>query len=160
MTHFIFYEMSRPYYFPDDKTFVFWGESPFSYPSVPNSDRNVAVMQRINKELRAKYQYNSIYVMQANTSELKPYLVMPEYQKKFKMYVAGFEDSRRPTLSADGSVLIFESIGYKPDGSAEGSQSYQYLADGNHRQITHLPLTGLESQSVSPDGEFLAIVYG
>jgi dipeptidyl aminopeptidase/acylaminoacyl peptidase len=150
--------MSKPYYFPDDKTFVFWGESPFAYPAVPNSDRDVAVMKKINKELESKYKKNSIYVMQANAKELKPYLVMPEYQKKFKDYVAISEASRRPSFSADGSVLIFESTGYKQDGSAEGHQLYQYSADGNHRQITHLPLTMISSQAVSPNGELIVVI--
>jgi Tol biopolymer transport system component len=160
LTYFKFFGMSKPYYFPDDKTFVFWGESPFAYPAVPNSERNVAVMQRINKELESKYKKNSIYVMQANEKELKPYLVMPEYQKKFKDYVAISESSRLPSLSADGSVLIFISIGYKPDGTAEWEQLYQYSADGNHRQITHLHLAMIFSQAVSPNGEWVAIVHG
>jgi Tol biopolymer transport system component len=158
LTHFRFYEMSRPYYFPDDKTFVFWGDPPLSYPNVPDSD--TALMKKICRELRAKYQYNSIYVMQANANELKPYLVMPDYQKKFKDYVADSESSRLPSLSADGSVLVFMSIGYRSDGSAEGYQLYQYSADGNHRRITHLPLTSIISQSVSSSGEQLAVVYG
>ena len=159
LTYFKFFEMSRPYYFPDDKTFVFWGESPFSYPAIPNSDRNPAIMQKVDKELQSKYKNNSIYVMQANEKELKPYLVMSEYQKKIKAYNRD-ENSRRPSLSADGSVLIFEATGYKPDGSAMGHQLYQYSADGNHRQITHLPLTGIWSQAVSSNGELVAIVYG
>lgn len=157
LTHFKFFEMSEPYYFPDDKKFLFWGESPFSYPSIPNSDRNPAVMKKINQELRSKYQYNSIYVMQANEKELKPYLVMPEYLKKFKHYVRGSEASRRPSLSADGSVLIFESTGYKPDGSAMGHQLYQYLSDGNHRQITHFAMT-IYAQAVSHNGEMIAVI--
>ncbi len=160
LTHFKFFEMSEPYYYPDDKTFVFWGESPFAYPAIPNSDRNPAVMKKINQELRSKYQYNSIYVMQANEKELKPYLVMPEYLKQFKHYFANFEASRRPSLSADGSVLVFESTGYKPDGSAMGHQLYQYSADGNHRQITHYPLNTIWAQAVSHNGELLAVVHG
>ena len=161
LTHFKFFEMSEPYYFPDDKTFIFWGESPpRAYPAIPNSDGNPAIMDKVRKELRSRYQYNSIYVMQGNEKELKPYLVMPDYQKKFKAYVAGSEDSRRPSLSADGSVLIFMSQGYKPDGSGDWDQLYQYSADGNHRQITHLPITSIWSQAVSPNGELVAVVYG
>lgn len=49
LTQFKFYQMSKPYYFPDDQTFVFWGESPFAYPAIPNSDRNPDVMKGINK---------------------------------------------------------------------------------------------------------------
>lgn len=160
LTHFKFFEMSAPYYFPDDKTFLFWGDPPRAYPAIPNSDRDHSIMDKVRKELRSKYQYNSIYVMQANEKELKPYLVMPDYQKKTKAYFSGSEYSRRPSLSADGSVLIIESIGYKPDGSAEGWQSYQYSADGNHRQITHLPPASMWSQTVSFNGELLAVVYG
>jgi Tol biopolymer transport system component len=160
LTYFKFFGMSKPYYFPDDKTFVFYGESPFAYPAIPNSDRDVAVMKKINKELESKYKKNSIYVMQADEKELKPYLVMPDYQKKFKDYVVVSESSSRPSLSADGSVLIFMSIGYKPEGSAEGWQLYQYSADGNHRQITHLSLASIWSQAVSPSGELVAVVYG
>jgi len=160
LTHFKFFEMSEPYYFPDDKTFIFWGDPPRAYPAIPNSDGNPDIMNKVRKELRSRYQYNSIYVMQGHEKELKPFLVMPDYLKKYKHYVAGSEDSRRPSLSADGSVLIFESIGYNPDGSAEGWQLYQYTADGNHRQITHLPLTQIPSQAVSPNGELVAIVYG
>lgn len=98
--------------------------------------------------------------MQGNEKELKPYLVMPEYQKKFKDYVAVSESSRLPSLSADGSVLIFMSTGYKPDGSADWDQLYQYSADGNHRQITHLYKSTIWSQAVSPNGELVAVVYG
>jgi hypothetical protein len=153
--------MSNPYYFPDDKTFVFGGESPFSYPAIPNSDRNNSVMKKVRKELESKYKDNSIYVMQGNEQELKPYLVMPaEYQKKFKGYYEDSAFSLKPSLSADGSVLIFIAQGYTPDGVTSGSQLFQYSPDGNHRQITHLPLTQIQSHAVSPKGELLAVVYG
>jgi Tol biopolymer transport system component len=161
LTHFKFIGViSNLYYFPDDKTFIFRGEYPTAYPAIPDSDGNDAVMDKIRKELQSKYKYNSIYVMQANEKELKPYLVMPEYQKKFKMYVGVSESSRDPSLSADGSVLVFMSIGYNPDGSAMGHQLYQYSADGNHRQITQFPFpsTSIQSHAVSPNGEFVAIV--
>lgn len=160
LTHFRFFSMSRPYYFPDDKTFIFWGDFPRAYPAIPDSDGNRAIMDKIRKELEAKYQRNSIYVMQANEKELKSYLVMPDYQKKFKMYVAGSETSRLPSLSAAGSVLVFVSLGYKPDGSGDWEQLFQYSADGNHRRITHLPATSLWNQAVSPNGERLAVIYG
>ena len=159
LTQFRFFSMSRPYYFPDDKTFVFWGEHPFAYTAVPNSDRNPHIMGKIREELESKYYHNSIYVMQGNEKELKPYLVMPEYIKKFKSYSApACEYSRQPALSADGSVLIFESIGYKSDGSAEGWQFYQYSADGNHRRIT-LHAKPIWDEAVSSNGELLAVVH-
>ncbi|MBN1364373.1 MAG: PD40 domain-containing protein [Syntrophaceae bacterium] len=160
LTYFKFFSVSAPYYFPDDKTFVFYGDFPRAYPAIPGSDRSIDIMKKVRKELEFKYKNNFIYVMQANEKELKPYLVMPEYVKKYKMYVASSESSRSPSLSADGSVLIFISIGYKPDGSAMGEQLYQYSVDGNHRQITHLPMGLIWSQTVSPNGELVAIVRG
>jgi Tol biopolymer transport system component len=164
LTQFRFFKMTRPYYFPDDKTFVFWGEHPFAYPAVPNSDRNSAIMDKVRKELQAKYQDNSIYVMQANEKELKPYLVMPDYRndysKEFKKHhVVESEYSRGPSLSADGSVLVFMSTGYKPDGSADWEQLYQYSADGNHRRITYLHAVPIWAAAVSPNGELLAVIH-
>jgi Tol biopolymer transport system component len=160
LTYFKFFSISNPYYFPDDKTFVFWGEYPRAYPAIPGSDKSLEVMENVREELKSKYKNNSIYVMQANAKELKPYLVMPEYQKKFKAYIGDSEYSRLPSLSANGSVLIFQAQGYKPDGSADWDQLYQYSADGNHRLITNLYKTSIISQAVSSNGELVAIVYG
>lgn len=154
LTHFEFFEISAPYYFPDDKTFVFWGDPPGVYPAIPES-KDIYVMNKIRKDLRAKYKYHNIYVMQANEKELEPYLVMPDHKKKYDG--SGSEYSREPALSADGSILIFMSIGYRPDGSAEGWQFYQYSADGNHRQITHL--NEIVEAAVDTKGERLVVVH-
>ncbi len=154
LTHFEFFEISAPYYFPDDKTFIFWGDPPGVYPAVPES-KNIYVMNKIRKDLRAKYKYHNIYVMQANEKELKPYLVIPDHKKKYNG--SGSEYTRRPALSADGSVLIFMSIGYRLDNSAEGWQFYQYSGDGNHRQITHL--NEIVEATVDTKGERLVVVH-
>ena len=162
LTQFKFIIMSRPYYFPDDKTFIFWGEYLTVLPGMSDDYRNYSLdddrkVDKIRNDLLSKYQYNSIYVMQGNEKELKPYIVMPDYQKKFKMYVAGSEYSRDPSLSADGSVLIFMAQGYKPDGSADFKHLYQYSADGNHRSITRIPSTETR-EAVSPDGKLIAFI--
>ena len=164
LTQFRFFSMTNPYYFPDDKTFVFWGEHPFAYPAVPNSDGNRAIMDKVRKELQSKYQDNSIYVMQANEKELKPYLVMPDYRNDYskdfkKHHVVESEYSRGPSLSADGSVLVFVSLGYKPDGSGDWEQLYQYSADGNHRRITYLHAIPIWDATLSPNGELLAVIH-
>lgn len=93
--------------------------------------------------------------MQANEKELKPYLVMPDYQKKFKDYVSVSEYSRLPSLSADGSILVFAAQGYKQDGSADFEHLYQYSSDGNHRSITRC---GVIDIAVSYNGELVAII--
>jgi len=114
-------------------------------------------VEEIRNEHKSKYHDNSIYVMQGNENEIKPYIVMPDYQKKFKMYVAVSEYSRDPSLSADGTVLIFRAQGYKPDGSADGDHLYQYSADGNHRSITRVPPTET-AEAVSPDGKQIVFI--
>ncbi len=157
LTQFKFYQMSKPYYFPDDKTFIFWGDTPFSYTGTFTGVLPAAT-EMMYKDLKSKYKGNQIYVMHGNEKELRPYIIMPDYEKKFKDYVAGSEYSCGPTLSADGSVLIFEAQGYKPDGSADWGQFFQYSSDGNHRRITHLHATLIWSQAVSPNGDLLAVV--
>ena len=159
LTQFKFFRMSKPCYFPDDKKFIVWAEAPMAYPGIPNSDKNPAIMGKINKELHAKYKKNSIYVMQGNETELKPYLVTPDYQRQFKMYVADSEYSRSPALSGDGSVLIFVAMGYTPDGMADWEQLYQYSADGNHRRITHFHALPIWEETVSHNGKLVAVIH-
>ena len=156
LTYFKFFEISEPYYFPDDKTFVFYGDFPRAYPAIPGSDKSIDVMKKVRKELASKYRRNFIYVMQANAKELKPYLVMPEYQKKFKAYIGDSEFSRRPSLSGDGSVLVFLAQGYKADGSGDSGHLYQYSEDGNHRSITRCGT--IWDVAVSYNGEFMAVI--
>jgi len=159
LTEFKFMLMSRPYYFPDDKTFIFWGDylTLASGMSDDRSHEDFLKVEKIRKELESKYKDNSIYVMQANEKELKPYLVTHDNEKTTNRYFVSTEYSRHPSLSADGSVLIFMARGYKPDGSADGDHLYQYSADGNHRSITRIPSTETE-EAVSPDGKQIAFI--
>ena len=70
--------------------------------------------------------------MQGSEQELKPYLVMSDYGKKFKSYNKSDEYSRWPSLSDDGSVLVFVAHGYRLDGSGDWEQIFQYSSDGNN----------------------------
>ena len=144
LTRFKFYMMSDPYYFPDDKTFIFSAESPFAYPGIPDNDRDA--LRRIREEFKSRYQDNTIFVMREGEKTLKPFIELNEY-------------SSSPVLSADGSVLIFQAQAYKPDGSGDFGQFFVYSPDGKHRRITHLRATSIWSQAISPDGKFLAVVY-
>jgi Tol biopolymer transport system component len=158
LTQFKFYQISNPYYFPDDKTFIFWGDTPFSYTGTFTGILPAAT-EKMCKELKSKYKKNSIYVMQGSEKELKPYLVMSDYGKKFKSYDKSDEYSRLPSLSADGSVLVFAAQGYKPDGSGDWEQIFQYSSDGNHRRITHLDAKPIWDVSVSPKGDLIAVIH-
>src|SRR5208283_3522340 len=131
LTQFNFLGVSKPYYFPDDKTFVFEGLN-LMYIENPKEDSltNFRKAEKIREELHSKYGNNSIYVMQESDKELKPYIVMPDYPEKFGAR-PGDVYSKSPSLSANGSVLIFRARGYKPDGSGDYEDHlYQYSSDG------------------------------
>ena len=123
-------------------TFIFEADFLTVAPGIAEHNRSMddeREAQNMRNELQSKYKRHKFYVMQAKKKKLNRIIVMPDYQKKFKGYCASCEYSRHPLLSADGSVLIFQAQGYKPNGSADGSYFYQYSADGNHRSITRVP---------------------
>ena len=144
LTWFKFFMMSPPYYLPDDKTFMFSAESPFAYPGSPSNDYKS--MEKIRAEIKAKYKDNNIFLMHGNEKVLKPYV---EYYK----------ESDHPLLSADGSILIFRGLAYKPDGRGDWEQFFQHATDGKHRRITNLHATSIWSGAISNDGALLAVVY-
>jgi Tol biopolymer transport system component len=158
LTQFSFMYVSKPYYFPDDKMFIFEGCNFMDYPGIsgrPTTEyfRKVA---KTREEFHSKYGNNSIYVMQKNEKELKPYIIMHDYSEKFPGSSPGNVYSESPSLSADGAVLIFRARGYKPDGSGDEDHLYQYSSDGNHRSITQITRYG--EATISPDGKLIAII--
>jgi len=160
LARFGFIGMSRPYYFPDDKRFIFWGHYLMSIPENPDirtQRDDFLKVEKLREELQSKYSDNDIYVMQKNEKELKPYLVIYKFGKKYEKYFPGAEYSTSPSLSADGSVLVFEAQGYKPDGSGDAGHLYQYSPDGNHRDIAQIPYT-TSGVAMSPNGEMAAVV--
>lgn len=146
LTHFRFFEMSPPYYFPDDKAFIFAAEAPFAFPGVPN---DYGTLKRMSDELKAKYKWNKIYVMRGNEVSLKPYFEFSDY-------------SARPRLSGDGARLIFLSHG-DPKTRGGGWQFYLYSQDGKHRRLTSIGkdtqwAESIWSADVSYKGDLLAVV--
>ncbi len=160
LTEFKFFTVSKPYYFPDDKTFIFGGEYLTGYPGAPDSNKDTESFRRVEKkrkELKSKYNGNSIYVMQEGEKELKPYLAPPKIKKRFKKALVASDYTKWPSLNTDGSVLIFKAQGSGPDGAVNHDHLYQYSPDGNHRSITSIPPTD-SMPSVSPDGESIAVI--
>lgn len=133
LTNFKFFELQSPFYFPDDKTFIFSAD----YPSLE--------LGNMREEIRSKHNDNTIYAMQGGQKVLKPYFEFYSY-------------SKRPLLSVDGKRLIFRSHG-DPVTKGGWTQFYLYSPDGNHRQITNRKEWRVLSGAVSPDGEQLAIVF-
>ncbi|MFZ1036053.1 MAG: hypothetical protein WAN57_02495 [Smithella sp.] len=159
LTQFSFLWVSKPYYFPDDKAFIFEGRNFMDYPGIPGRPTTEYFLKvgKMREEFHSKYGNNSIYVMQKNEKELKPYIIMHDYPEKFPGSSPGDVYSESPSLSADGSVLIFRARGYKPDGSGDDEDHlYQYSSDGNHRSITQITTYG--EATISTDGKLIAII--
>jgi Tol biopolymer transport system component len=156
LTQFYFINVFNPYYFPDDKTFIFNGFYPAYLSEMPHKDTVIEIHKALDKrqELRSKYGNEAIYVMQKDEKELKPY-IMPDYPGKFG-HKPGDKYSKWPSLSADGSVLIFMAGGSKSDDSIE-EHLYQYSPAGSHRSITRISSREIGEAVVSPDGKMIAV---
>lgn len=152
LTWFKFFLISPPYYFPDDKTFIFAAESPFSFPGIPDSDRDA--IKRKREELKSKYIENNIYVMHGGEQTLEPYIVYGDMTRQYG------EGAKKPLITSDGSRIFFLAQAYKPDGSGDWDQYFEYSPDGRHRRITNLKaIMSIGSAAVSSDGKLLGIVY-
>ena len=143
LTRFRFFQMSRPFYLPDDHQFIFAGEWPTRFPGIPDDDR--PANEKMLGELQKKYKENEIFLMRPGEEILKPYIEF-------------FSCSIRPMLSADGQRLFFTAFG-KPEKNSGWHQYYLYSPDGRHRCLTDLIATTVWSGAVSPQGDMLAAVY-
>ena len=142
LTWFEFFLISAPYYFPDDKTFIFAAEHPKKLPGMPD-DPDVIAKKR--KEYKLGYKQNRIFVMQKGEKSLRPYIQLND-------------NSSGPLLSAKGEIF-FRAQAYKPDGSGDFIQYFQYSPNGKHRRITDLKATYIDSAAISPNGKYLAVSY-
>lgn len=143
LTKFRFFQVSPPYYLPDDKTFIFSGESFRSYPGVADSD--FKALQRLREEYKSKYQENTIFLMRGKEKTLEPYI-------KF------FHYSNNPLLSEDGELLFFQGNG-EPETRGGWTQYYLHSLNGRHRRITYLKASTVWSGGVSSDGKWIGAVY-
>jgi len=160
LTWFKFFMMSPPYYFPDDETIIFSAYGPPSiYPGIAEDDYEA--IRKKAEELKEKSIqgfgkrgtanwipsiHDNIYVMKKGEKELPEPLIRSK------------DDMRSPTLTYAGKIF-FEAPAYKPDGSGDWSQIFEYSPDDNHRRITNIQGRGIKSWAVSPDGEMLAVVF-
>lgn len=143
LTWFKFFQTGPPYYFPDDKTFIFSAEYPSAFPGYPG---DYATIRKMRDAHSARYKDNNIYAMRGGEKTLKPYIEFYSYSSK-------------PLLSADGSRFFFCARG-EPETRGGWEQIYLYSQDGKHRRITWVKAAYVWSVAASHDGEFVAMVYG
>jgi Tol biopolymer transport system component len=146
LTRFRFFQMSSPFYLPDDKRFIFAAEWPESCPGNPDCDYDS--MMKAIKEYKTRYKENNIFLMGPGEETLKP-------------YIEGYLYSGSPMLSADGKVLIFKArepaTGDRPTHFSY--QFYVYSPDGKHRCFTKISTSSVWSSAVSFAGDQLAVVH-
>ena len=160
LTHFRFFEVSRPSYLPDDKTLIFSAVGP---ALVPMTSDNGEIILRYMNDLRSdkstyeyyhrKYDRSNIFRLRSGQQELEPFVVMEKEQ---------IWGPSRPLVTPDGKHLFFHAHADKPDGTGEGDQFFRYDHDGRHKRVSDLKaeMWTIWSSAVSPDGELLATVGG
>lgn len=79
-------------------------------------------------------------------------------QKKPVLLFYSKNGLRNPSITINGAIY-FETQAYKPDGSGNGDQIFQYSADGRHRQLSNIPWSQRRWATVSHDGQRIAVVF-
>ncbi|MCX5834446.1 MAG: hypothetical protein NTV99_08040 [Deltaproteobacteria bacterium] len=132
LTDYKFYMMSRPYYLPDGKHFIFSGDGP--------KVEDLGFNDRYEKT----YRENRIFIMDGKENELKP----------------AFQNGRHssnPAVSLDGTVL-FTSITNKMDGIG-GTYNYDLFIrkGGQTNRLTSMKAMIVES-AISYDGSRVVFI--
>lgn len=153
LSWFKFFMMSQPFYFPDDNIFIFSAYGfPYIFPEILDNDYKA--IRKKQEELKSSNRKrppvgvsDDIYVVQKGQKDLPA------------PYAKSIDGVRDPLITADGLHIYFLTQAYKPDGSGDYEQFFEYSKNGKHRRITNIKATTIWSGAVSPDGKLLAAVY-
>ena len=140
LTFFKYYYMSSLAYYPDDERFIYNGEMPTAFPGLkPLKDDSVNNQEMIKQEqIKNPIPINGVVTMKIGDT-----LPRENFNFGSKFH------AKRPLLSKDGSVLIYEK-------SLSAGKFFLYSPDGNHRLVGEGG--SVNSAAISPDGELLGIV--
>lgn len=129
LTAFEFFSITRPHYLPDGEYFIFSAEPLSNFQAY-----------------REKFQQNTIFVMSKTSRVLQPAFMRGDY-------------SDDPSISADGSKILFNSRSNDLDGGVKGDFNYDLFLK-TPKGIERL--TRLESMitdgRISPDGRRVAFL--
>ncbi len=128
LTHYDFYEMSWPYYMPDGKRFIFSAEGPVN--TTGRGPKNF-------KEYEALYQKNFIFIMDGSVNDLKP------------AFTYG-NNSNRPCITSDGSIIFLSETGGKENSKA--TQDLFIYKNGQIKRLTQLD-SWIDLATASSDGQ-------
>ena len=135
LTFFEYYYMSNLTYFPDDERFIYYGENPSVFEGT-YADQS-AFRDKLGEIGKQGKGIHYIVVMKGKELIPNPYKFPPKTRPK------------RPLLSKDGSVLIYEK-------SMSAGKFFLYSPDGNHRLVGGGG--SIDSAAISPDGNLLAMI--
>jgi len=140
LTDYNFYQISPPEYLPGDRQFIFSGSSPRAYKALPGEEGD-------RHTYKAKYRDNCIFVLPVDQSlqQLRPVFSNGEF-------------SDYPSISADGSTILYRARSDKEDGiKTKFTYDLFLFAGKTHRRMTRME--GQVSESVlSPKGDQAAFV--
>lgn len=135
LTDYEFYSASKPSYLPDGESFIFSGDGTAKIPI---------------GSYEKQYQNNTIFVMKKNSeNKLIPFIQRRSY-------------SNNPSISSDGSKILFTSISYDRSLPETTYPETTYdLFIWNRGEITQLTRGQIVSgSSISPDGSRVVFVKG
>jgi len=136
---YIFTLLSPPFEFPDGKTLVF---------SEFGTNRNSSEF----------IQNDNSYLVKKGDKKLPYPFFVPD--NRYSFLISKTLNTRGPLVSKDGKHVYFWTNAQKPDRiHGEGDQIFEYSKEGKHRRLTYLPVSTIYSDDLSPDGQYLAVIF-
>ena len=135
LTNYRFYEISRPFYLPDDRRFIFWGTAP------ARPDLSLSAEKEFRENYRREYQDNNIFIMDGRTNDLRPAFTYGRWTSE-------------PSVTRDGDIL-FLAITNEMDGLPPEPVNYDlFLKKGDTiTRVTRNMGGRVKSPSISFDGK-------
>lgn len=130
LTNYKFYNISRPYYLPEEKKFIFSG--------------TVSAGLEEMKAYESKYKDNKIYIMDGKNNKLHPIFVYGDW-------------TSNPSVSKDDTILFLARSNHL-DG-VKGPYNYDLFINrkGKMQRLTHRQFSRIAEPSLSHDG--LRVVF-
>lgn len=134
----IFSLLPPPFELPDEKTIMF---SAYGMPGLP-------------RDLESKD--NSYLVKKGDKKPPYPFII-PDSRNPL---ISDGNNTKKPLVSRDGKTIIFQAVALRPNSRyADAHQFFEYSRSGKYRRLTYLPPSQIWSADLSPDGQYLAVVY-
>jgi Tol biopolymer transport system component len=139
LTAFQFFQCSSPFYLPDSQHFIFSGEGPVEYVSPAGAKGYNAY--------NSQFQDNLIFVLS------------PTEKQSLSPFITNSVFSDFPTISADGSKIVYRARSDQLDPPRPGFTYDLFLFDGKeHKRLTKLDAIIIDTV-LSSNGSMSAIVH-